>query len=752
MAEWGQTPPSLIVPTVRLSADGSPWLADAAVLSWSVDRELVASTVPGNIRSRNGLSIGAASVTVRPATEVTPWSANPESRVLNDDSVLSLYVEADDGDTYPLGAWVLNPTAGSLLGREVSMELLEAQYAGRRTPQALRTYTGDVFGADAPVDPAWMLGELATQAGFPPVPPPVPSALVSLPLYGAGEPVSTAYTAVPTVTGWEILPGDVAIGPGNGSEVSLVSITGSPLTDAISTHYAVFITVNVVGTVHLIDTVQGWHVRIVNDPDTATHTVAVSNTAGPVGVPVTFAGQQSADWPTRVQVKLERYRGSAPDVWSYTSACARSGADAAWSGWAEDDTDFTPAGTFEQIYVIGGVEIPSFGMTTTPGQFTALQITTDDDPNLWLPAKAHLQPLNGDMGLPWVPAGLDAWTAIQDICSAWLAAAILGRDGLLRILTRDDLAGVGTAGVPTDIGREWTDLPWVLDPEDTADRLEVTFTPPAIAEAKVGTSTAAPEAWRAPDVIHLLPGASATIHATLENRAAVGIFRRFIVPSSTPGPMWSTSSFVTAYPNAEGTGTLIDPDYLRADVTQTSATSATINLRNASTSSAYLVTSAGEPSLILRARRVATYETPQVLERGVLAEEATRPLQVDLTPYVQSESEAREIADYLWSRVSAAAPWKASGVQCRLDWSHDLGRVLRLTEAGSGLQTKALITKLPLAGNPGEITQHLDLVLLPWTWADFDDTYAADTWTTWDAIWAGRTWDDFDADPLNLGA
>lgn len=767
---WGQTPASYLLPPVKLTVSGAGWLTGAAVTSWTVERELVASTIPGNIRQRNGLSIGAASVTVQPAARSTPWSTAAATRVSTGVSA-SLYAQDPvDNSILPLGAWVTDETDGTLSSTEVSIDLLEAQYLGRQKPQALEYYTSPILDPLAPIDPAWVLGRLLDQAGFPPVPPPVPSALVAAPLHGglgilptAAYPVSP-YSSGGTASGWQVLNGDTAVGAAPNSSLLLISdgqIGPRPIRDQLAQNSSgVVFTLNVVGTTYLLDFAQGWIVRVVNDHATNTYTVAVSNNLGAVTDVKTFVGKKSATWPNRIQVQL--VRTLTPDTagtWTQVQARARSGPGFAWSTASTHTATYTALGDWlEQIYVAAGITdpIPGTGIPTPMpfGQFAALQVTpfaAADDLALWSAPKAALKPLGADVGVPIVPPEMDAWTAVQDLSSAYCAATVVGLDGIAKVLTRDDLAGVGAAGVTTDIGAEWADLPWSLDPEDSADRIEVTYYPPSITKVPTGTSTLAAEVWRAAEVIAVPAGQTITIPAVFENRAALNLFTWFVIPTAAD-PLWSQRSTIIAFDNPNGTGSPLSGTQFLANAVQVSTTTATVKVRNLTNAPMYLVDGNGEPALILRAGQVASYETPALVERGASAEAAERPFAVDLSTWVQSQAEAVRIADYLWGRLSGGGLWKVSGVQCRLDWGHDLARVLRGQHPVTGLDTKVLTAKVAYSGEPGEVTQSLDLVVLPPTWADFDSRWLGKTWANFDTAWSGKTWDDFDANPLWNGA
>lgn len=720
-------------PDVRLVVEGAGWLSDAAVTSWTVDRQLVASVIPGTIRQANGFSVGAASVSVVNTTSrVTPWSPDPSRLVRTDLPAAALEAFDEAGDTLPLGSWVLNPVTGSLASREVGVELLEAQYAGKQKPQQVPAYRLTPFDPSAPVDPIWAAARLAESAGFPATPPPVESAILALPMDGALMLTagSAAYTASGETPGWSNLS-DGTVGGESGTYALLESSAGeggTPIATRLTVGEGVHMVGSVEGTVYVADLASGWQVEIVNDISTGTHTVGACNNGSGTFVTTTFTPTLDPAWPSRVQVVLYRAWNDTTGQWDSLTVSARSGSDATWET-VTDATAHTPTSTSrEEIYILGGVESVDLGIIAPEaGRFSGWQVSRVDDPALWAPAKALLQPLGGDMGMPWVPPEMSAWTAIQDLCSAWLAAAILGSDGILRVLTKEDLASDPMAATVV-VAEEWVDVPWLDDPSDRHDRLEVTYVEPQV---RVDG-----EAWRAEDVIHAPAGATLAILATLEDTAAYGL-----------------SAVVSAYGNVEGTGSPVTA--YTVEVAQATATTATITYRNLSGSSQYLVTSEGEPSLALVGEVVATFGTATLTTRGKPADLAVNPLAVDLTPWVQRAQDAEAIANYLWGRLSGAA-WKLSGVKCRLDWTLDIGQVRTLSHPETGLDAKVLITRVHYDGKPGEVAQSLDMVLLPWTWDDFDAVIAAtpalDTWTEFDAAYAGRTWDDFDADPLWTGA
>jgi hypothetical protein len=227
-----------------------------------------------------------------------------------------------------------------------------------------------------------------------------------------------------------------------------------------------------------------------------------------------------------------------------------------------------------------------------------------------------------DTGWGW-QADTDVWSAIQQVCAATLCAAWVDVAGVLHVRTRQQLTGIGVPITTVDAGQVLVDIPWTMDPADTADRLEIS---------------------------------------------------------------WTDTSGNT-----------------------------------------------------------------QTVARGAAASVAANTLTIDVGWLIHNEADAIGIADHLWGRVSTQK-WRADSVQIRLDWSIDIGDVWLLQHARTGLSQRVLVVKIQIDGQPGQYAQSVDLVFLPWTWADFDATWFGSTWTEFDAAWAAKTWDDFDDNPIVTGA
>lgn len=757
----------LVTPPVRLDVVGAPWLADAAITSWQVEREIASSTLPGQIRHRSGLSIGAASVNVtQQGRTVTPWSAEPVQAA----GSARLYAATSDGDV-ELGAWVVDPVSGALTTPELQVDLLEAQYAARRDPAAmpfigLPALAGFSGPLEADADGIWTVSRIAAQVGYHNVPPDGPSTIVSVPLTG-----STA--ALSRYVGWE--GGDLGkwAGPGTGG-VRWIDTGGGIGLEAVGSFSGlrggwifnstpqvsnilaagkpVWITLNMAGTLVIEDDpvtasiLPSFRIDVNSTNGRCSIRHGLANGAWSAATVGDWVPNQSPNWPTRVQIKLTRTNnGLTDDAFRWTSTTIEVVSAPGATG-----TPITATGSAERA---AGWDHFQYGTRGAGGtvRMNGLQIASGvsaaQNAEVWKPRNADLALLGGKVGAPWVPPNTDAWTALSDAAAAWGAAAIISPTGRLKILDQHALSGAGNLGRPVDIGREWTDLPWTLDPADTADRLEVTYQAAAFSYPVAADATS-PILWNPEEVIRLLPLATVTVRANLDKFAA-GIFREWVRSDRTispPSEMYKSTWEANTFRNGKGTRASSRP--FGISMKMTSANRIDLTLTNRTNQQWFLVNPEGEPHLAIRALAVAEFEAEQVITRGLSAEDAKNPLTVDLGTYVQRAEDAAAIADFLWARVNQPM-WRADSVRCRLDWTHDIGEVLALTHARSGLTSKALVTKVAYDGKPGEYAQTLSLVLIPPTWDDFDAAWAGKTWAAFDAAWAGKTWTAFDRLPTS---
>jgi len=754
-AGWPAPADVEVLPSVWLAMD-SEWppaegdrpAGTAPVGSWSVERELVGSVLPGNVRARSGLSIGSASASIAQmaVSPLAPWAADPDRRVTTGQTA-DLYATHgghDDVARIALGDWQVSPTSGSLLSPGVQVDLIERQYAGREQDQALPMAQRPI--EKVTFDPIGIIDILARQAGYYATPPPIASTIASVPLVGGD------FTEVPTPT-WTASIGDWGEVDGvpclvADSEPVGGQTIGVSLEDVAPLIWGTVASVYVIA--NITDTVRFRWLNSVGNEACAVEIrpggqFAVRNSPALAWVVGNYTPGLDPNWPNRVEINVERV--GAPFLALGAESCrarVRSSSTVPFDAFA---TSNGLSGTMaENMAIVSDATDASVG---------GVQVnTTTDHAESWAPPTASLRLLGGSVAFPWLPATTDAWTGIQEVCAAWCASANVTRDKVLQVLDSDALAGVGRTAVELDVGRHVEDLGWTLDPADIADRLEVTYSPPSVIARDFADPDAQPPVvWQASEVIRIEAGETREIIADLDVYAGAhpGSTSYRWVRSSESAAIRAQGSLWDAYTNPDGSGAPVVSAAVQLSTRYVSTGRAVITVRNALGLPVYFVDAAGSPCLILREEVVVRFDNQALVTRGATTEVARSPLAIDLGRHVQTAADAEAIADYVWARVSTPM-WKASSVRVKLDWTLDIGDVRHLTHERSGLDIKALVTKVAFDGGPGEVAQSLDLVLLPPTWADFDAAWVAGTWDDFDAAWAGKTWNDFDYDPLSTEA
>lgn len=732
---WPAPSANETLPVVYLSV-GDDALGTRAVASWKLERELVGSTLPGNVRGRSGLSIGTASVTLAQTSErVSPWRAAP-ARVRTG-APAQLYASHDGPEAterLDLGDWMLDPLSGSIGTNALGVDLVEAQYGARGKPHQLPVAR---YGAK----PVWIVDQLARQCGYYSTPESTAPVLVEsfaggvCDLYAASFADTDRTIANATWTTATGVLGLTAASDGTWASLlrfdSEVDLVRQALLLSLDSNGG-YVSLNHAGTVRLIIGSIGMGeippsgVEVEVRPGGVLAARVASNLAWVTG---SYTAGQDVAWPNRVQLQI--VRDQPTETTHRIQVRARSSEASPWSAWVEASGDYedgtTPRAGYLGIWMDTGASISGLVASRgSAGHFT--------------PPTALLEDLGGFMRAPWVPEqGADAWAGIQLVAEKWLGAASLTADRRFVLRNRDDLAGVDATEKVIDVGAQVEDLGWTIDPADTADRLVVTYSP--VDDVKY-YGDAPIDAWESADALEIGPGETLEVTADLDQFTEPAEFEQ--APSVGDGYLsqWLVST------TRNGSGVLNNPDALTVTVVPLNPGRVLLRVKNRLSSRLWTVNSQGEPHFKLRGFAVLSQKSAAMIARGLPAEEADNALSIDLGKFVQRAADAEQIADYLWSRVSTPT-WKASSVRVRLDWSVDIGDVVRLVHARSDLSVRALVVKVALDGEPGKVAQVLDLVLVPQTWDDFDAAWAGATWADFDAAWAGATWDDFDFDPTS---
>jgi len=751
------------------------------VASWESTREIASSSLPGQVRHKTGLSVGTGKALIKRDQDDFPWKQRDVYGLSG--SAAQILIAPEGRTKIPTGQFRVADTEGDLTTTGMTVDLDERQIIGRdESPgvlgeQLVSTQQID----DTYFDPAWLVEQLAQQMG-----------------YGVGlRPGDTLsngadYSPVLDVPfqGSMIpeFPRNVDYTEFSGSEAGFAELENEGLigltprsTLASSAHVeyrlersiarSVIVTLDLKGRARI-----GWKdrngssvawFRLWNQTDAPASTPGVPATkstlqvgstgsSGTTNTSVTGTFTLPApdeDNPYRVQVQFE-YTSSI------TQARVRRGVGSPWSAYVVvNNTNTLATGTDAQY----GIEVYSDLITTPTETFTVVsRLSVVDADTLGGGAndalysntqgrvgRIYLEPLGGTSVSPWLDPDKTVLNTMQEIAEAWQGALITDVYGDLRLLNRFSLSGVGTGGeIPIDIGTKFEDLPWVMSYTDQADRLVMKYRP-AVVRRWESTSDNVAIVWELDRVVPVYPGGN-NIFFTLDYVYPVDLkLIPFVRKDNSNGQFHEWD----AYRYNNGTGAHINPgEDMQMRVDRVTASTWSVYILNRTADPFHMVDNTGTPWLKLRSTYYFDQTQEAIVERGASAGDSENALEVDLSNYVQNATDAEALADFLWSRVNRRA-WRAKTVNAIPDYRLDLGDVVEITHARTGVRSNALVTKVKLAGDPGQVTQLLDLVLIPPTWEDFDEAWAAylpsppGSWNEFDALWDDYTWDDFDRTP-----
>lgn len=734
------------------------------VASWSSTRELASSALPGQIRAKTGLSVGSAKALIKRDPDDFPWKRRGVFNLTGSTAQLLL---APEGRTpIPTGQFIVADADGDMTTFGVDVELDERTAIGQqKTTAVVRMGEGSFLQSNSQsfFDPAGLIAELARQIG-----------------YGVG-PVAGTNGYVPILD----VPFQGSIAPAYPKDIEFgVFLDVSDAPAYVEMDSRIFMTPSGAGytavrygakdglasSMLLTMDLQGevtinWYnapdndgvlsVDLANRADDSVYLAVRSRGANGVvntNTTLTVNLPDDPDRPHGLQVEMVL----ADDGTDLTQAQARvrKGPGSAWSAWITHTMTNTPGPVrMEYFMYITPDLVPGLapGVDARIARFSMVDLDSPHNTmgadEIWTTnagptGRLYLEPLLGTMSSPWLDPDLKVWGAMQAIVDAYQGALITDVHGDLRLMNRHTLTGVGIGPErAVDIGKTFEDIPWVMNSEDQADRLVLTYRPTE------GTDTF--DTWdqlrpifRAEDVIKVYPGQTEVFFNT-EYVYAVGperlAFYRADEVNAFRGHIWD------AYPNMDGTGTRMTTDQLSFSLRQVTTATWVVTITNTGPT-CFLVDSTGTPALTIRSLFYYTQLQEETVERGQAAGPRVRTITVDADNYIQTEADANALADFIWARVNQRA-WRASTVVAVPDYRLDLGDVIEIVHSRTGVRSNALVTKVHYDGEFGDVSQKLDLVLIPPTWEDFDEAWAADTWADFDALWSPYTWADFDRTP-----
>lgn len=705
------------LPEVYLTVADSVWpncpplpLGTGRVFGFTVERQIVAANMPGQVRGRTGFSIGTASVSIRQAEgrPLAPW-AQSDRRITAGQSCDLYAQDSASGQRFGLGAWQVQSPDGSLSRADVGVELIESQYAGRKADARLPVARD--------VDPAWIIDQLARQAGFFSTPAASAGTVLSAPLAGSLH-ADVGRMIVGSGPTWSTATGIPGLASASGF------LPAWDVSDQSGGNFArTLITLNIAGTVTL-------GLYVLNDLieiELTTGTIRARRNGGGWTATQSFTAGLDADWPMRVQVVVER-SGST------LTFAARSSA----AGELSAPVSIAPA-EMAALFRFGVSSI------SANGGVSGLDVTNaalGSPAGPWAAPTALISLLDGRVETPWLPDGGDVWTALQRTCDAYAAAGWVSREGILTVRNRHEMAGSGRPKRLVDVGVRVEDLAWTLDADDYADRLEVTWWPVTWPD-----EFADPFEQALSEKLHVPAGRSVTVKVDLG-----GYVSALASWWSVGDPEFPTTvaSEWDANTTADGSGAAVVAG-VSVTAVQVSPSQARVTVTNSTAADVWMVDFDGAPAMILRGVGAALQESEQVITYGKPDIDAVNPLTIDLGKLVQSRADAEALAGYLWERVNTPR-FRLNQIRMPLDWSRDLGDILTLSHPASDLSVNVLVVSDRKTGTAGEIAHTCDLILLPPTLDDFAAVWDGQTLDDVAAVWAGQNLAAFAAGPLKTEA
>jgi hypothetical protein len=713
-------------------ASGSATAVTWQVSSWETTREIASSSLPGQIRHKTGLSVGTGKAVVKRDGNDYPWKRRMIYNLSGSDAQILF---APEGRTeIPTGQFKVAEVSGDLTTLGVQVDLDEKQIEGRdKTPMVSPISIYDY--SDGVVDPAWWIAELAEQMGFTSGNMPMSTEgynpIFEVPMQGSASPKVPAGVFYSDVTqaGLSFVEREGMIG---------LQWEADPVTDtSVGYQMETYLPQTYTVTWDLAD---GWAAIFFNDVGAGTAFFDVYARASPdddsvrlfieslgdVDTTFTYTSvPRDPDTPLRMQIEVT-FTPNGTGGYGSASVRVRRDIDDGWTAPTVHTITANPP-PIDDPYEIE-IQLQPWDAThpvflshvsvvdnaTTSATLIDQLLTQTGGPE----GRIYLEPLGGSLLSPWIDPTLTVWSAMQAIVEAWQGALITDVYGDLHLLSRFSLTGSreGQTERAIDVGLSFEDLPWTMDRNDMADRLVIRYRP---ALELSNTAATASVVYEFTDVLTVNPGANEFFINLDYIYPLDETFQQFVRKDFDDG----FSHVWDAYRYSNGSGTHIDPGTgisMRVDVISTAVWK--VYIVNHTAEPFYMVDSSGAPYLKLRSTFALDQRQEQVVERGTTEGEARNALEIDLSNYVQTADDAGAIADFIWGRVRSPL-WRASSVSMVPDYHLDLGDVVEITHRRTGMKSNALVANVSLAGQPGQVTQTVDLILIPSTWEDFDEAW-----------------------------
>lgn len=764
---WAEDTPLGHLQTIDSDAASGTVPTRWKVASWSTTREIKSSSLPGQVRHQTGLSVGTGKALVKRQPSDFPWKHSLVYELTGQDAQVLLAPR--NGTEIPTGQFQVAEINGDLTTVGVQVELDEKTIEGRdQTPGVLDQQwasgiTAEEINAQVK-DPIWLVSELAEQMGFRAGPNVTPgqggySPILDVPLQGSllpREPINVPFSTTDTIR-WGSADGVVGLDTEFDNSITVIYEVQSPVPTTWS--WTVDID-NAWAGVEWNDVATNGRFGIqvkaeVGNSDIDLNIYSTgSNGVGNANTTVSNLDMtRDTDTPNRIQFEVTMSPASATGYNSVSIRVRRR--DGFWFGpYVHPMTNqlsrvndhnielevFSNSGTGDAV--MSNYSVIDNSANSQAVRDTLLNTLGGDQ------GRIYLEPLFGTIQSPWLDPDLGVWATMQAIVEAWQGALMTDVYGDLKVYNRFTLAGLNNLQQEriVDVGLNFEDLPWIMNWADQADRLVLRYRPLTAVVAEP-SQVGLPVIYSFDEVLIVWPGVN-DFFFTLD----------YIYPTDLKLLPFIRKDFDNgvyhvwdAYRYNNGTGAHIAPNTdISMRIDRVSSSTWKVHIVNLTASPFHMVDNTGTPWLKIRSSWYYDQTREETIERGVPATEAKSAIEIDLGHYVQHPDDANALADFIWGRVNQRS-WRANTVTMVPDYRLDLGDVIEIRHRRTGVKSNAIVSKVDLAGEPGRVSQKVDLVLIPPTWEDFDEAWAnalpSSTWTTFDALWDDYTWNDFDSTP-----
>lgn len=678
------------LPEVFLRLDGSSWppagddtpAGTASLGAWSVNQSLTSSALPGQVRGVSGFSVAQGSaVFAQPEGEpLTPWA--PGGRRLSPGGACSLYAShVGAGGGLTLGQFMVAPIAGASISNEVALDL-----EGRAVRLKRRVDLNWIYDdAAGPLDAAWAISELASAAGYPSVPRPLASGVqLDAPLYG-WESATVGKLLSSELGQWSA--GDGMIGLGPESFLQYQGVGSGPRTGM---HFSCM----VAGRGGMVN--RGGITADVR-PNAAYFRMGSTHFAT---APFPNDGALSRT----VKISYERTGTQSIKIWH-----------ALPGGPLQYDGEFTlpanPGSWAMSDRITVGTNASNGGGGTPTRWIRGLQV--HDSQGFAFPnfkPQALIEPAMSPLTGIFDTLGVVAWETMQQIASATMGALWVDEVGRVTYRGRSSMRGSGPYGETVEALDTIESLDWSIDPGDIADRVEMTYTPTTLTRDTFQSILL----WESEGSIRVAAKKTNTLDIKLE-----GVTDRL----ADFLPIWDER-----YPEAQrsrwaastlrdGGGERPSSQALTVTASLTGPGTARLSIRNNTSGTLWLVDAGGNPSLRLRSSVQIIPGEEEAIGTGKSELAAINPLSIGAGQWVQDPITAHSILGWV-SGGTEIAQATIDDVRVKPDLGRQLGDVVRLRDAATGLLTKAIITGVTNEGDSSGYSQRLGLALLDLTFED----------------------------------